>query len=68
MTGLEQKEEEPVEHQLAQLTKTIQQLQQRIIDLELRTVPNTLQDVQDQQEAIARSVVERIKNLSMECK
>jgi hypothetical protein len=68
MMGLEQKEEEPVEHQLAQLTKTIQQLQQRIIDLELRTVPNTLQDVQDQQESIARSVVERINNLSMECK
>jgi uncharacterized protein YaaN involved in tellurite resistance len=40
--GLEQKEEELVEHQVAQLAKTIQQLQQRITDLELRIVPSTL--------------------------
>jgi FtsZ-binding cell division protein ZapB len=37
-------------------------------DLELRTVPNTPQDVRDQREATARSTVERIKALSMECK
>jgi uncharacterized protein YaaN involved in tellurite resistance len=43
--GLEQKEEEPVEHQVAQLAEIIQQLQQRITDLELRTVPSTPQDV-----------------------
>jgi hypothetical protein len=52
--GLEQKEEEPVEHQVAQLAETIQQLQQRITDLELRTVPSTLQDVRDQREVTAR--------------
>jgi FtsZ-binding cell division protein ZapB len=31
-------------------------------------VPNTPQDVQDQREATARSAVERIKALAMECK
>jgi hypothetical protein len=35
MTGLEKKVEEPVEHQVAQLAEAIQQLQQRITDLEL---------------------------------
>jgi hypothetical protein len=40
----------------------------KIADLELRTVPNTPQDVRDQREATARSTVERIKSLSMECK
>jgi hypothetical protein len=68
VTGLEKKVEEPVEHQVAQLAEAIQQLQQRITDLELRTVPNTLQDVRDQREATARSTVERIKALAMECK
>jgi lipid II:glycine glycyltransferase (peptidoglycan interpeptide bridge formation enzyme) len=31
-------------------------------------VPNTPLDVRDQREAIARSIVERIKALAMECK
>jgi hypothetical protein len=39
MTGLEKKEEDPVEHQVAQLVEAIQQLQQRITYLELQTVP-----------------------------
>jgi hypothetical protein len=68
VTGLEKKVEEPVEHQVAQLVEAIQQLQQRITDLELRTVPNTPQDVRDQREATAQSTVERIKALAMECK
>jgi septation ring formation regulator EzrA len=66
--GLEKKEEDPVEHQVAKLAEAIQQLQQRITDLELQSVPNTLQDVQDQREATARSAVERIKTFAMECK
>jgi hypothetical protein len=45
MMGLEPKEEDRVENQVAQLTKVIQQLQQIIADLELRTVPNIPQDV-----------------------
>jgi superfamily I DNA and RNA helicase len=48
--------------------EAIQQLQHRITDLELRTVPNTPQDVRDQREETVRSVVERIKALAMECK
>jgi phage shock protein A len=60
--------EEPVEQQVAQLAEAIQQLQQRITDLELRTVPSTPQDVRDQREATARSTVERIKAFTMECK
>jgi hypothetical protein len=42
MMGLEPKAEDRVEHQVVQLAEAIQQLQQRIADLELRTVPNTL--------------------------
>jgi hypothetical protein len=48
--------------------EAIQQLQKRITDLELHTVPDTPQDVRDQREATARSKVERIKALAMECK
>jgi hypothetical protein len=36
--------------------------------MELRTVPNALQDVRDQRESTAQRVVERIKALAMECK
>jgi VIT1/CCC1 family predicted Fe2+/Mn2+ transporter len=68
VTGLEKKEEDPVEHQVAKLAEAIQQLQQRIADLELQTVPSTLQDMRDQREATARSAVERIRALSLECK
>jgi hypothetical protein len=66
MTGLDQKVEEPVEHQVAQLVEVIQQLQQKITDLELRTVPSTPQDVRDQRESTARSTVERIRAFSLE--
>jgi hypothetical protein len=48
--------------------KAIQQLQQRIKDLELCTVPETPHDVRDQREATSQSTVERIKTLAMECK
>jgi hypothetical protein len=41
MIGLEPQAEDRVEHQLEKLVESIQQLQQRIRDLELRTVPNT---------------------------
>jgi hypothetical protein len=68
MTGLGPNEEDRVEHQVEQLTEAIEQLQQRITNLELLTVPDTPQDVRDQRDATARSAVERIKNISMECK
>jgi hypothetical protein len=44
------------------LAEGIQQLQQRIADLELCTVPETLQDVRDRREG----TVERINSLAME--
>jgi hypothetical protein len=50
------------------LVEAIQQLQQRVTELELQTVPSTLQEVRDQREATAWSAVERIKALAMECK
>jgi hypothetical protein len=45
MIVLEEKVEEPVYNQVVQLADAIQQLQQRLIDLELRTMPKTSQDV-----------------------
>ena len=68
VTGLETKVEDRVEHQVDRLAEAIQQLQQTIVDLELHTVPDTPQDVRDQRDATARSIVERIKALAMECK
>ena len=68
VTNLETKAEDQVTHQVYHLIEAIQQLQQRITDLELITMPNTLQDVRDQREVTARSIVERIKYFSMECK
>jgi hypothetical protein len=67
LMGLEKKEEYLVEHQVANLVESIQQLQQRITDLEIQTVPSTLQDMQDEREVTARRAVERIRALSLEC-
>jgi hypothetical protein len=41
LMGLEPKEKDRVEHQVVELAEAIQQLQQRITDLELQTMPNT---------------------------
>jgi flagellar hook-associated protein FlgK len=68
MTVLEIKAKDQVTQQVNQLAEAIQQLQQCIIDLELRIVPETPQDVRDQREATARSAVERLKALTLECK
>jgi hypothetical protein len=50
MTDLEQMEEDPLESQVGKLAKAIQQLQQRVTELELQVVPNSPQEVQDQRE------------------
>jgi chromosome segregation ATPase len=68
VTVLEIKAEDRVTQQVNQLAEAIQQLQQCIADLELRTVPETPQDVRDQREATAQSAVERLKALTLECK
>jgi hypothetical protein len=68
VTVIEVKAEDQVMKQVAQLEEVIQQLQQRIADLELCTVPETPQEVRDQREATARSAVDRLKALTLECK
>lgn len=68
MTVIEVQAEERVPQQVAQLEEVIQKLQQRIVDLELCVVPETPQEIRDQREAIARSAVERLKALALECK
>jgi hypothetical protein len=45
VTGLEQMEEDPLERQLGKLFEAIQQLQQRISELELQAMPSTPQEV-----------------------
>jgi hypothetical protein len=68
VTGLEQKAEEPIERQVMKLVEVIQQLQQRVMELELQAIPSTPQEEHDQREMTARSTVERIKALTEECK
>jgi chromosome segregation ATPase len=68
VTGLEQKAEEPLDHQVMKLAEVIQQLQQRVMDLELQIIPSTPQEERDQREITARGTVERIKELTEECK
>jgi len=63
VTIIETKAKERVPQQVVQLEEVIQQLQQCIADLELRVVPETPQDVRDQREETARSVVETLKAL-----
>jgi hypothetical protein len=50
------------------INEAIQQLQQRITNRELQTLPSTLEDVRDQREETAQRAVERINILTMECK
>jgi hypothetical protein len=66
VTGLENMEEYPVENQVGRLSESIQQLQQRIAELELQTVSSTPQEVRDLREETVRSIVERIKALALE--
>jgi hypothetical protein len=65
---LEQMEEDKVESQVGKLVEAIQQLQQRVAELELQAVPSTLQEVRDQREETTQSTVQRIKALALECK
>ena len=64
VTGLEQKVEEPIECQVMKLVEFIQQLQQRVVELELQAIPSTPQEERDQWEVNSRSTVERIKALT----
>jgi hypothetical protein len=68
LIGLEQKVENPIECQVMTLAEVIQQLQQRVMELELQTIPQTPHEVHDQLEIIARTTVDRIEALTEECK
>ena len=68
MNGLDHKAEEPIEHQAMKHVEFIQQLQQRVLELELQAISSTPQEERDQREVNALSTVERIKELTKECK
>jgi hypothetical protein len=65
VTVIEVKTKERVPQQVAQLEEVIQQ---RIAKLELRTVPETPQEIKDLREATTRNAVGRMKALALECK
>ena len=50
------------------LAKIIQQIQQRVMDLEIQIIPSTLQEERDQQAITSSGTVERIKELTEEFK
>jgi hypothetical protein len=64
VSGLSHMEKETTESQLGKHVEAIQQLQARVAELELQAVSITLQEVWDQREETARSIVERIKVLA----
>jgi hypothetical protein len=66
--GSTQEEHEAVELQVTKLAKAIQQLQARVMELEIQVVPRTLKEVHDQREEAAKSAVGRIRALALECK
>jgi hypothetical protein len=68
MPSLAQEELESTEMQVVKLAEAIQQLQARVMELEIQAVPSTLKEVCDQREEAARNVVERIRALASECK
>jgi hypothetical protein len=68
VTVIEVKIEERVPQQVAQLEEVIQQLQQCIVDLELRTMPETPQEIRDLREATSCSAVGQLKTFALECK
>jgi hypothetical protein len=68
VSGLKQEEEDSTEIQVGKLTEAIQQLQERVMELEIQVVSSTLQEVHDQREESSRNTVERIRALTSECK
>jgi len=68
VTIKEVRTEERVPQQVAQLEEVIQKLQQCIADMELRTMPETPQDIRDLRESTPHSAVSILKSLSLDCK
>jgi acyl transferase domain-containing protein len=57
-------EEETAEIQVGKLAEAIQQLQERVAELDLQAVSSTLQEVRYQREETASSIVKTIKELA----
>jgi len=66
VSGLAHVEEETIESLVGKLIEAIQQLQARVVELEIQAVSSTLQEVRDQREETIRSAVEKIKVLGLE--
>jgi hypothetical protein len=66
--GLAQEEQDSVDIPVANFSKTIQQLQVRISELEIQAVPNTPREERDQRKEAAGNAVGRNIALSSECK
>jgi chromosome segregation ATPase len=64
---IEVKMEDRLPQQVTQLEEVIQQLQQRITDLELCIMLETPQEIRDLREATAQSIVGRLKIFALEC-
>jgi hypothetical protein len=53
---------------VGKLTEAIQQLQVRVMELEIQEVMNTPQEVHDQREEASKNAVQRTRALASECK
>jgi hypothetical protein len=63
---LAQEDKDSFDVQVVKLVETIQQLQARIMELEVQEVPSTPQEVHDQREEFSKNTVVRIRALSLE--
>jgi hypothetical protein len=68
MSSLVQEEGELAEIQVGKIVEAIQQLQARVMELDIQSVSSTIKEVRDQREEASRNAVERIRTLSSECK
>jgi len=68
VSGLKKNEPESIEMQVGNLIEAIQQLQARIMDLEIQAVSRSPQEVRNQMDKDSRSAVGRIRALASECK
>jgi hypothetical protein len=68
VSGLANEEEESAYIQVGNIIESIQQLQARVMELEIQAVSSTPQEVRNQREEITKSAAERIRALASEYK
>lgn len=61
-------EQEIVKENFAIIIQSVRQFQARMLELEARQMPGTLQEVQDQRAESIRNFIANLKALAMECK